>query len=623
MWDEDFGRRLRSAPLHSTSLSETALQHAEDTAVKETHVPQAQTQAQALGQQSSKRRTQVSSRTIAPLQSRPRRSRSRSSSSSSSRSRSRSWATSLSPTKKTQSLDSIPKEIKGAVTRSMARKLEQQETSAATEPQQPPEEPTLQQPESHDPEEDMPRSLASYMRRSSQFNYDRFIPTHTSDLRPFEHKLPAASPAFSRAPITAHPNSAQIDEANRTYDALLRSELLNDRSSHSDFNSAQRMRASSPPPSRRPTSRRDLIGLSPRLLPSLVPWSGGTSGGSSSRPGTPPSSPPILAFRSPRKATLASTGTPTTGRIFAHAPSAHDVYRLSSVSSAAQRILKQQPKPRIISPDPIKVLDASGISDDFYLNLIDWSASDHLAVALGSAVVIWDARTSDAKHLCDTGIDTVTSVRWGDNGRQLAIGLHSGIVQLWDPTSARLLRTFTAHSRRVGTLDWNGPVVSSGSRDRRIHNHDSRMRQGALVSTYHGHTAEVCGLRWSPHCSRQLASGGNDNLVLLWDTRYTPLDARVHARHPEIAPVAGVFRRPLFRLDAHTAAVKALAWSPTQPGLLASGGGTSDCCIRMWNTTTGTPVSLHKTDSQVCNLCWAPDGSELVSTHGYVNNHVV
>ena len=37
---------------------------------------------------------------------------------------------------------------------------------------------------------------------------------------------------------------------------------------------------------------------------------------------------------------------------------------------------------------------------------------------------------------------------------------------------------------------------------------------------------------------------------------------------------------PVFRETSHTAAVKALAWSPHQHGLLASGGGTSDRHIR-------------------------------------------
>jgi WD40 repeat protein len=45
--------------------------------------------------------------------------------------------------------------------------------------------------------------------------------------------------------------------------------------------------------------------------------------------------------------------------------------------------------------------------------------------------------------------------------------------------------------------------------------------------------------------------------------------------------------------------VKAIAWSPHQHGLLASGGGTQDRTIRFWNTTTGTPLNVIDTGSQV------------------------
>ena len=63
----------------------------------------------------------------------------------------------------------------------------------------------------------------------------------------------------------------------------------------------------------------------------------------------------------------------------------------------------------------------------------------------------------------------------------------------------------------------------------------------------------------------------------------------------------------------HLAAVKAIAWSPHQHGLLASGGGTADRCIRFWNTLTGQPLNSVDTGSQVCNLAWSKHDNELVS----------
>lgn len=105
---------------------------------------------------------------------------------------------------------------------------------------------------------------------------------------------------------------------------------------------------------------------------------------------------------------------------------------------------------------------------------------------------------------------------------------------------------------------------------------------------------------------------------------------------------------PTLRLTEHTAAVKAIAWSPHQSNLLVSGGGTADRCIRFWNTTNGHQLNSVDTGSQVCfltfsfrqesietmspkmciilqvcNLAWSKNVNELVSTHGYSQNQIM
>ena len=80
---------------------------------------------------------------------------------------------------------------------------------------------------------------------------------------------------------------------------------------------------------------------------------------------------------------------------------------------------------------------------------------------------------------------------------------------------------------------------------------------------------------------------------------------------------------PVHRFSDHTAAVKAIAWSPHQRGLLASGGGTADRCIRFWNTGTGACLASVDTGSQICNLLWSKTVNEIVSTHGYSLNQII
>jgi len=256
---------------------------------------------------------------------------------------------------------------------------------------------------------------------------------------------------------------------------------------------------------------------------------------------------------------------------------------------------------RRIARSPFKVLDAPALADDFYLNLVDWSSQNVLAVGLGACVYLWSASTSKVTTLCDLGPqDCVCSVSWTHRGAYLAVGTNQGEVQIWDVAKSRRIRTVEGHRSRVGTLAWNAHVLSSGSRDRNVLHRDVRSPEH-YNSRLVGHRSEVCGLKWSPD-GRELASGGNDNQLFIWSACSV---------------------NPRLRFVEHTAAVKAIAWSPHQHGLLASGGGTADRCIRFWNTATNTALHTVDTGSQVCNLVWSRNVNELVSTHGYSQNQIV
>lgn len=278
-------------------------------------------------------------------------------------------------------------------------------------------------------------------------------------------------------------------------------------------------------------------------------------------------------------------------------------YSLTPVGLQTQALLlSPQKTPRKISRVPFKVLDAPHLKDDFYYNLIDWSSQNMLAVGLASSVYLWSAHTSKVFKLCDVGPDdAVASVTWSPDGKHLAVGTCSASVQIWDAAKIALVRSFTGHRDRVGTMAWSSSLLATGSRDRLIMYRDLRA-EDPYVGRLYGHTQEVCGLRWSPD-EAHLASGGNDNRLLIWSASGTS---------------------PLLRLEDHKAAIKAIAWSPHQDGLLASGGGTADRCIKFWDINSG-PDCLNSIDtgSQVCNLIWSKNVNELVSTHGYSQNQVV
>lgn len=261
-------------------------------------------------------------------------------------------------------------------------------------------------------------------------------------------------------------------------------------------------------------------------------------------------------------------------------------------------------KQRKLEQQPIRVLDAPGLKDDFYLKLLDWSCKNVLAVVLEDSVYFWIGATKTVEKLCslsEEGHLTPTSISWSNNGAHVALGTSHGEVEIWDAETSKKLRTMTGHQGRVGTSVWNRWLLTTGGRDASVVNWDVRQ-PAALISRNRAHKLEVCGLSWS--CDEQhLASGGNDNKLCIWS---------LHSN------------KPVAELCQHKAAVRAVAWSPDRRSVLASGGGTADGCIRVWNTSSAKqePEACIQTRTQVCAVMWSRTSKELVSTHGYSSNAI-
>ncbi|KAF8871680.1 WD40-repeat-containing domain protein [Infundibulicybe gibba] len=266
-------------------------------------------------------------------------------------------------------------------------------------------------------------------------------------------------------------------------------------------------------------------------------------------------------------------------------------------------------KSRKIPTQPERVLDAPGMVDDFYLNLISWSCQNAVAVALEASTYIWKADTGTVVQMGEAPEGSyVSSVDFSNDGMFLGVGIGTGDVELWDVESGQKLRTMSGHQAQIATLSWHEHILTSGCGDGSIWHHDVRMPRHKAMELL-GHTGEVCGLKWRAD-GELLASGGNDNVVNIWDGRLG-----------DVGP--GARGTAKWTKRNHSAAVKAVAWCPWQPSLLASGGGTNDATINVWNSTTGARLHTLKTPSQITSLLWAPHKKEIFSTHGYPTNSIM
>ncbi|SCU96995.1 LAMI_0F08504g1_1 [Lachancea mirantina] len=280
-------------------------------------------------------------------------------------------------------------------------------------------------------------------------------------------------------------------------------------------------------------------------------------------------------------------------------------YSYSSKGSSATN--GELAKLRKVNSNPERILDAPGFQDDFYLNLLSWSNKNVLAIALDSALYLWNGDSGDVTLLVDYEQPcAISSVTWSDDDCHLSIGKNDGNVEIWDVETSSHVRTMRSGlGVRIGSQSWLDTLIATGAKSGEIHINDVRIKNH-IVSTWDEHRGEVCGLSYRPD-GLQLASGSNDNTVVLWDTR-TSLPQQVKRQH--------------------TAAVKALAWCPDVSNLLATGGGQTDKHIHFWNTTTGARIGSINTGSQVSSLNWGQSSGssgmqrEIAATGGNPENAI-
>ncbi|OGM41106.1 WD domain protein [Aspergillus bombycis] len=192
-----------------------------------------------------------------------------------------------------------------------------------------------------------------------------------------------------------------------------------------------------------------------------------------------------------------------------------------------------------------------------------------------------------------------------------------------------------------------------------------------LIAKISAHTQQVCGISWSPD-GVFLATGGNDNACMLFELQdiIPPRELGIASKYPNtlrqsclnssventyqlllhrhfiarsistssrarIAPLSTALLSRVGSLISdrdrtvivppnyqkhrlvHSAAVKAIAFAPWQPSLLATGGGSNDRAIHFYHTPSGACLATINVYAQVTGLVWSKTRREIVATFGF------
>ncbi|KAH8647235.1 WD40-repeat-containing domain protein [Xylariales sp. PMI_506] len=338
---------------------------------------------------------------------------------------------------------------------------------------------------------------------------------------------------------------------------------------------------------------------------------------------------------------------------------------------------------RMLPTAPFKVLDAPGLRDDFYCSVMAYSSTcNTVVVALGNLLYSWSETTGVS--LLNGGVKDgswLTSVGFSSNeGKKsiLAFGRSNGTISLLSLFDSMLPRFEAQHHHPVACLSWC-PIPTTRSSVNPFNPGETIKAEDLLVGEETGdvyyysevarhnwpgaltllarikvHSQQICGLAWS-NDGELFATGGNDNLCCLlfhsmnsmdlqkivpqsgWQLTFEdehPFSATDHSAEARISsrllqlPPPGLLRTLLpssaLQKWTHLAAVKAIAFCPWRPHLVATGGGSNDKMIRFFHTTTGATLATISVNAQITSLTWSTVRREIAATFGYAQpDHAV
>ncbi|KAG0684243.1 hypothetical protein C6P40_005026 [Pichia californica] len=280
---------------------------------------------------------------------------------------------------------------------------------------------------------------------------------------------------------------------------------------------------------------------------------------------------------------------------------------------------------QFISVIPFKVLDAPGLRNDYYSNLVSWAnKSGTIAAGLGSIVYCW-SESMGTVPLQPLNGDLISALSYSSNDF-LAVGTKESNICIYKPKFNHVVATLELKRKvksSICSIKWipNSNFFFVGNdigevsllevlqRDelkiKKVSKQSKSEVESKLVIKYslkHKVTfrcdqQQICGIDVNKS-GKQLAIGCNNNNSSIWDI--SDLNSP----------------KKLFHLK-HEAAVKAVAFCPWMPNLLATGGGSRDKNIRFWHSTSGTLISKHKTKGQITAVVWSRSKKEILVTFGF------
>ena len=254
-------------------------------------------------------------------------------------------------------------------------------------------------------------------------------------------------------------------------------------------------------------------------------------------------------------------------------------------------------------------------------------------IATGSedgTAAVWDSRTGIRLKVLEGHGDRVTGVAFSPDGSKILTTSRDHTARIWSvDNSDAPLAILVGHQDAVtsGQFSRDGSLVITSSRDHSIRFWDTKS--GAQVLTLNGHDGVVREVSVSRDGS-EVISASEDNSVRVWSTRRAA--SRSQRLRTQFLASQAVFEADLGRLVVPNIGGSTRVYSDGSPDstTLEDGGRTAtvvaisrnglrvataspDKHVRIWDASSGQPISDMPHNSTVSALGLSPDGTLILT----------
>ena len=227
------------------------------------------------------------------------------------------------------------------------------------------------------------------------------------------------------------------------------------------------------------------------------------------------------------------------------------------------------------------------------VNSAAFDPTDNQTVVTGDAdgkVKVWSHGKSGPALTIDAHSDSVTSVEFSPDGKQILSASTDGTAKVWNAENGDLVLTLDnqdPYALYDARFSDDGSQVVTASSNKTAQTWDAQT--GSKIRDFTGHTDYLRAALFS-HDGSKLYTASDDNTIKVWDTSNG---------------------NQLQNLTGHVGFVKALALSPDGK-LLASGG--ADTTVKVWDLSTGKILYDYLGNNEDANsVAFSRDGKRVLT----------